>query len=41
MSVLTQEGKENIIYRLVAQMSGVKDKKQKRVWIDSQTEDEI
>ena len=26
------------IYRLVAQMAGVKDKKQRRVWIDSQTE---
>ena len=29
------------IYRLVAQMAGVKGKVQKRVWIDSQTEEEI
>ena len=29
------------IYRLVAQMAGVQGKKQKRVWIDSQTEEEI
>ena len=29
------------IYRLVAMMAEVKDKEQKRVWIDSQTEEEI
>ena len=29
------------IYRLVEQMAGVHDKVRKRVWIDSQTEDEI
>ena len=29
------------IYRLVAQMADVKDKEQRRVWIDSQTEEEI
>ena len=29
------------IYRLVRQMAGVKNKKEKRVWIDSQTEEEI
>ena len=29
------------IYRLVAQMAGVKNKNQRRVWIDSQTEEEI
>ena len=29
------------IYRLVAQMAGVRGKKEKRVWIDSQTEEEI
>ena len=29
------------IYRLVAQMAGVHGKKEKRVWIDSQTEEEI
>ncbi len=40
--VCTDSGREGeYIYRLVAQMAGVKDKKQKRVWIDSQTEDEI
>lgn len=40
--VCTDSGREGeYIYRLVAQMAGVKNKKQKRVWIDSQTEDEI
>ena len=29
------------IYRLVEQMAGVKGKARKRVWIDSQTEEEI
>ena len=40
--VCTDSGLEGeYIYRLVAQMAGVHDKKQKRVWIDSQTEEEI
>lgn len=40
--VCTDSGREGeYIYRLVAQMAGVKDKRQKRVWIDSQTEEEI
>ena len=40
--VCTDSGREGeYIYRLVAMMAGVKDKKQKRVWIDSQTEEEI
>ena len=40
--VCTDSGREgDYIYRLVAQMAGIKDKKQKRVWIDSQTEEEI
>lgn len=40
--VCTDSGREGeYIYRLVAQEAGVKDKHQKRVWIDSQTEDEI
>ena len=40
--VCTDSGREGeYIYRLVAQMAGVKDKTQKRVWIDSQTEEEI
>ena len=40
--VCTDSGREGeYIYRLVAQMVGVKDKQQKRVWIDSQTEEEI
>lgn len=40
--VCTDSGREGeYIYRLVAQMAGVKDKCQKRVWIDSQTEEEI
>ena len=40
--VCTDSGREGeYIYRLVAQMSDVKGKIQKRVWIDSQTEEEI
>lgn len=40
--VCTDSGREGeYIYRLVEQMSGVQGKKKKRVWIDSQTEDEI
>lgn len=40
--VCTDSGREGeYIYRLVAQMAGVKGKAEKRVWIDSQTEDEI
>lgn len=40
--VCTDSGREGeYIYRLVAQMAGVKGKHQKRVWIDSQTEEEI
>ena len=40
--VCTDSGREGeYIYRLVAQMAGVKGKEQKRVWIDSQTEEEI
>ena len=40
--VCTDSGREGeYIYRLVAMMAGVKDKTQKRVWIDSQTEEEI
>ena len=40
--VCTDSGREGeYIYRLVAQMAGVQGKKQKRVWIDSQTEEEI
>ena len=40
--VCTDSGREGeYIYRLVAQMAGVKGKKEKRVWIDSQTEEEI
>ena len=40
--VCTDSGREGeYIYRLVAQMAGVKDKTEKRVWIDSQTEEEI
>ena len=40
--VCTDSGREGeYIYRLVEQMAGVKAKKRKRVWIDSQTEDEI
>ena len=40
--ICTDSGREGeYIYRLVAQMAGVKGKIQKRVWIDSQTEEEI
>ena len=40
--VCTDSGREGeYIYRLVAQMAGVYGKKEKRVWIDSQTEEEI
>ena len=40
--VCTDSGREGeYIYRLVAMQAGVKGKKQLRVWIDSQTKDEI
>lgn len=40
--VCTDSGREGeYIYRLVEQMSGIKGKERKRVWIDSQTEEEI
>ena len=40
--VCTDSGREGeYIYRLVAQMAGVRDKDQRRVWIDSQTREEI
>ena len=40
--VCTDSGREGeYIYRLVAQMAGITDKDQRRVWIDSQTEEEI
>ena len=40
--VCTDSGREGeYIYRLVADMAGVGDKDQRRVWIDSQTEEEI
>ncbi|MFR7476120.1 DNA topoisomerase [Frisingicoccus sp.] len=40
--VCTDSGREGeYIYRLVDQMAGVKGKTKKRVWIDSQTEEEI
>lgn len=40
--VCTDSGREGeYIYRLVEQQAGVKGKKRKRVWIDSQTEEEI
>ncbi len=40
--VCTDSGREGeYIYRLVEQEAGVKDKKRLRVWIDSQTEEEI
>ena len=40
--ICTDSGREGeYIYRLVAQMSGVTGKSHKRVWIDSQTEEEI
>ncbi|MBQ1515471.1 MAG: type IA DNA topoisomerase, partial [Lachnospiraceae bacterium] len=40
--VCTDSGREGeYIYRLVEQMAGVKTKDRRRVWIDSQTEEEI
>ncbi len=40
--VCTDSGREGeYIYRLVEQMAGTKGKERKRVWIDSQTEEEI
>lgn len=40
--VCTDSGREGeYIYRLVEQQSGVKGKERRRVWIDSQTEEEI
>ena len=40
--VCTDSGREGeYIYRLVEEMIGIKNKVRKRVWIDSQTEDEI
>lgn len=40
--VCTDSGREGeYIYRLVEQQAGVKGKKRRRVWIDSQTEEEI
>ena len=40
--VCTDSGREGeYIYRLVEQMANVQNKKRKRVWIDSQTEEEI
>ena len=40
--ICTDSGREGeYIYRLVDQMAGVTGKIRKRVWIDSQTEDEI
>ena len=40
--VCTDSGREGeYIYRLVEQMAGVKGNERKRVWIDSQTEEEI
>ena len=40
--ICTDSGREGeYIYRLVDMQAGVKDKVRKRVWIDSQTEDEI
>ncbi len=40
--VCTDSGREGeYIYRLVEQMAGVKGKRRLRVWIDSQTEEEI
>lgn len=40
--VCTDSGREGeYIYRLVAQMAEVRGKQEKRVWIDSQTEEEI
>ncbi len=40
--ICTDSGREGeYIYRLVDEMAGVRDKKRLRVWIDSQTRDEI
>jgi DNA topoisomerase-3 len=40
--ICTDSGREGeYIYRLVDQMAGVHDKERRRVWIDSQTEEEI
>ena len=40
--VCTDSGREGeYIYRLVEQMAGVKNKERRRVWIDSQTKEEI
>ena len=40
--ICTDSGREGeYIYRLVDQMAGVKGKTRKRVWIDSQTEEEV
>ncbi|MBQ7536169.1 MAG: type IA DNA topoisomerase [Stomatobaculum sp.] len=40
--ICTDSGREGeYIYRLVDQMAGVRGKERKRVWIDSQTEEEI
>ena len=40
--ICTDSGREGeYIYRLVDQMAGVRNKERKRVWIDSQTEEEI
>lgn len=40
--VCTDSGREGeYIYRLVEQMAGVENKERRRVWIDSQTEEEI
>ncbi len=40
--VCTDSGREGeYIYRLVREQAGVRDKTEKRVWIDSQTEEEI
>lgn len=40
--VCTDSGREGeYIYRLVEQMAGVHGKRRRRVWIDSQTEEEI
>ena len=40
--ICTDSGREGeYIYRLVDMMAGVKDKHRKRVWIDSQTQEEI
>ncbi len=40
--ICTDSGREGeYIYRLVDQMAGVRDKTRRRVWIDSQTEEEI